>query len=248
MGNLPARVLQEGDFKGYDNKALEQAAQTVVDQYKGLEILLTEPRKCLTLLSKKMEQTTLPDERVMLASVLCILGDAKYASVLEEKIRSYSQWDEGWHYTGMGQFGMCLSRLDALLMALGNARQESSLPVILEKAVVLQPEDYFSHFRAVTMALESIKSREAVPVLAKMLTMPGMRYHSIGTYEEARERVVPNVEDVSTRNKALKELLVARALYLCGDADDLGQEVLNRYAAGLQGHYARYASELLHMK
>jgi len=30
------------------------------------------------------------------------------------------------------------------------------------------------------MALESIKSREAVPVLAKMLTLPGMRYHSIG--------------------------------------------------------------------
>lgn len=248
MGNLPARVLQDRDFKGYENKELEQAAQTVADNYKGLEILLTEPRKCITLLSKQMEQTTLPEERVMLASVLCILGDARYASVLEEKIRSYTQWDEGWHYTGMGQFGMCLSRLDALLMALGNARQESSLPVILEKAALLQPEDYFSHFRALTMALESIKSREAVSALAQMLTLPGMRYHSIGSYEEARENVVPNVEDVSTRNKALKELHVARALYLCGDADSLGEKVLKRYADGLEGHYARYASELLQLR
>lgn len=248
MGNLPVRVLQDHDFKGYENKELEQAAQMVADNYKGLEILLTEPRKCITLLSKQMEQTTLPEERVMLASVLCILGDAKYASVLEEKIQSYAQWDEGWHYTGMGQFGMCLSRLDALLMALGNARQESSLPVILEKAVLLQPEDYFSHFRAVTMALEFIKSREAVPALTQMLTLPGMRYHSIGSYEEARENVVPKDDDVSTRNKALKELLVARALYLCGDTDALGENVLKRYADGLQGHYARYASELLHMK
>jgi len=87
-----------------------------------------------------------------------------------------------------------------------------------------------------------------VPVLAKMLTLPGMRYHSIGSYEEARESVVPKGDDVSTRNKALKELCVARALYLCGDADALGEKILKRYADGLQGHYARYASELLHIK
>jgi hypothetical protein len=59
---------------------------------------------------------------------------------------------------------------------------------------------------------------------------------------------VPGMEDVSTRNIALKELHLAAALYLCGDADGLGEGILRQYAAGLQGHYARYASEMLNLK
>lgn len=245
IGNLPSRVLKDTDFKGFGNKEMTLAAQSIPDKYKGLEILLTDKKRCLELLNKQIELTTSQDERIMFASVLCILGDGKYASVLEEKIKAYSKWDEGWHYTGMGQFGMSVSRLDALIMALGNAKQESSLPVILEKSALLQPEDYFSHFRAIAMALESIGSKEAVPMLAKMLTIPGMRYHSISSFQDARKSVVPDPDDVSTRNKALKELHIARALYLCGDENSLGRSVLKQYAEGLQGHYARYASELL---
>ena len=89
----------------------------------------------------------MPEEKVILASILCILGQGKHAPVLAEAIRQYKDWDEGWHYTGMGQFGMCLSRLDALITALGNARDTSVLPTILEKAKKLEPEDYLSHFR-----------------------------------------------------------------------------------------------------
>lgn len=72
-----------------------------------------------------------------------------------------------------------------------------------------------------------------------------MRYHSISSFHDARKSVVPDADDVSTRNKSLKELHIARALYLCGDKDSLGERVLRKYAEGLQGHYARYASELL---
>lgn len=245
IGNLPSRVLKDTDFKGFGSREMLQAAKSIPENYKGLEILLTDKKRCLELLNKQIVLTTSADERVMLASVLCILGESKYASVLEEKIKEYTKWDEGWHYTGMGQFGMSASRLDALLMALGNAKQESSLPVIIEKAALLKPEDYFSHFRAVSMAFESIGSKDAVPTLTKMLTMPGVRNHSISSFHDARKSVVPDADDVSTRNKSLKELHIARALYLCGDKDSLGEKVLRKYAEGLQGHYARYASELL---
>jgi hypothetical protein len=169
----------------------------------------------------------------------------KYASVLAAKIREYSSWDEGWHYTGMGQFGACLSRLDALIMALGNAKDSSALSVIIEKARMLSPEDYFSHFRAVTMAMETIGDKAAVPVLSDMLMMPGIRFHYIESYPDARRKVVPGNDDVSTRNVALKELHIARALYLCGDKDNLGKNTLEHYAQGLQGHYAKYAAEPL---
>ena len=148
----------------------------------------------------------------------------------------------------MHQFGMSLSPLDALIMALGKTQEQSVLPVILEKAQLLAPEDYFSHFRAISMATEDIGSPKAVPQLAKMLTTPGVRFHAIRTYREAQSSVVPGDIDTSTRNLALKELHLARALYLCGDQNGIGQQVLEQYAKGLQGHYARYAYEVLNSK
>ncbi|WP_293667683.1 FAD-dependent oxidoreductase [uncultured Parabacteroides sp.] len=248
IGNLPERVLTDKEFKGFSNSEMKKALANVTDNYKGLEILLTDHERCIQLVNKQIAQATLPEEKVILASILCILGQGKQAPVVAEAIRQYKDWDEGWHYTGMGQFGMCLSRLDALITALGNARETSTLPTVLDKARQLEPEDYLSHFRAVAMATEAIGSREAVPVLAAMLTKPGVRGHSMLSYAEARSRAVPDLNDTSTRNLALKELHLARALYLCGDQEGIGEKVLRRYADGLQGHYSRYAYEVLNSK
>jgi hypothetical protein len=174
-----------------------------------------------------------------------MLGDSSHTSVLEKAIREYEKWDAGWHYTGMGQFGSCLSRLDALIMALGNARKATTLPAILEKAALLQPENTFSHFRSIALATEAIGSQKAIKQLADLLSTPGIRHHSMLDYTEARASVVPGTDDTSTRNAALKELHLARALYRCGDQNGMAREVLERYAHGLQGHYARYAYEVL---
>lgn len=248
IGNLPERVLTDKEFKGFSNSEMKKALASVTDNYKGLEILLTDHERCIQLVNKQIAQATMPEEKVILASILCILGQGKQAPVVAEAIRQYKNWDEGWHYTGMGQFGMCLSRLDALITALGNARETSTLSTVLDKARQLEPEDYLSHFRAVAMATEAIGSREAVPVLAAMLTKPGVRGHSMLSYAEARSRAVPDLNDTSTRNLALKELHLARALYLCGDQEGIGEKVLRRYADGLQGHYSRYAYEVLNSK
>lgn len=245
IGNLPKRVLTDKEFKGFSNNEMKVAAGSVADDYKGLEILLTDPVRCKELIHERIRQTTASDARVTYASILCILGDPTYASILDEKIGEYKEWDKGWHYTGMHQFGMSLSQLDAYLIALGNTREKAVLPTVLDKAKQLQPEDYFSHFRAVAMATEAINSKEAIPILADMLTKPGVRGYHIDSYIAARNQVVPNDIDVTIRNKALKELHLARALYLCGDKDQLGETVLRNYAAGLQGHYARYAREIL---
>ncbi len=245
MGNLPERVLTDKEFKGFSNSEMKDAVASVTNNYKGLEILLTDHERCIQLVNKQIAQATRTEDKVILASILCMLGQGKQAPVLAEAIRQFKEWDEGWHYTGMGQFGMCLSRLDGLITALGNARDTSTLPVVLDKAGLLEPEDYLSHFRAIATATEAIGSRDAVPVLATMLTTPGVRGHSIGSYDEARSSAVPDLNDTTTRNLALKELYLARALYLCGDQDGLGEAVLRRYADGLQAHYARFAKEIL---
>ena len=245
MGTLPARVLKEKDFKGYSSSEMKQAASGVTDNYKGLEILLTQPQECSRLLSRQIVRTTDAEARLILASILCMLGDKTYSSVVADAVRSYAEWDEGWHYTGMGQFGPCLSRLDSLVTALGKSKDTSELKCILDKALQLVPEDVFSHFRAICQSTESMGSRDAVPVLADMLVKPGVRNHYISDFADARRKAVPGTEDTSTREAALKELHIARALYLLGDSDGLAEDVLRRYADGLQGHYARYAQEIL---
>lgn len=247
MGNLPERVLTDTKWKGFSHKEMQTAADAVTDNYKGLEVLLTQPAECIRLVSDRIRKSSTFQDQVIYASILCILGDKGYASVLKEKINQYTTWDEGWHYTGMDQFGMSMSTLDAYLTALGNAQAPETLPAILKKARLLQPEDYFSHFRAIAMATEAIRSKEAIPVLADMLTTPGVRSHAIRSYAEAQSSTVPGVKDVSVRNKALKELHLARALYLCGDQDKIGETVLFDYADSLQGHYARYAAEILQL-
>ena len=247
IGSLPERVLTDKEFKGFSNAEMKKAAATVTDNYKGLEVLLTDHRKCIDLVLGRIGKAT-GEEKVILASILGMLGVNKYSYVLKDAVAGYKEWDEGWHYTGMGQFGMCLSRLDALITALGNTGDAEVLSAVLDKAEMLEPEDYFSHFRAIAMATEAIGSKKAASVLADMLTKPGVRYHSMSTYAEARRKVVPGLNDTSTRNRALKELHIARALYMCGDKDGLGEEVLQRYKNGLQGHYARYAEEILNSK
>ena len=247
IGNLPERVLTDKEFKGFSNSEMKKALAQVTDNYKGLEVLLTDPKRCAELVSGKIKKATGQD-KVILASILCMLGDRRYSDVLAEAVKGYEQWDEGWHYTGMGQFGMCLSRLDALMTALGKSGDLNALPVVLEKARQLEPEDYFSHFRAVAMATEDIGDRKAADTLSEMLLKPGVRFHSMSTYEEARSKAVPDLNDTSTRNSALKELHLARALYMCGDKDGIAKEVLTRYRDGLQGHYARYAYEILESK
>ena len=245
IGNLPERVLKDKEFNGFSNSEMKAASISVTDNYKGLEILLTDTERCKKLILDQIKNASSFNDKVVYASILCILGDATYSSVLKDKIIEYKEWDKGWHYTGMHQFGMSLSQLDAYIISLGKAKDASTLNVVLDKAKMLIPEDYFSHFRAISMATESINSREAIPVLAEMLITPGVRGHSVSTYAEARNQTVPNDIDVTFRNKALKELHLARALYLCGDKDGLGKEVLMKYAGSLQGHYARYASEIL---
>lgn len=47
------------------------------------------------------------------------------------------------------------------------------------------------------------------------------------------------------RNHAVRELQLARALYLCGDHNGLGRQILEEYNEDLRGHFARHARAVL---
>jgi hypothetical protein len=66
--------------------------------------------------------------------------------------------------------------------------------------------------------------------------------------KDARSRTPDSHVDIKTRNVSLRELVLARALYRCGDYKGLGKKILKEYASDLRGHYAHHAQEVLKEK
>jgi hypothetical protein len=88
--------------------------------------------------------------------------------------------------------------------------------------------------------------RAAKP-LSDFLQQPGISGHSFLEIRDVIERtpVKPTRSDTSTRNHSLRELILARALYRCGDQKGVGEAVLKNYAIDYRGHYARHAKSVL---
>ncbi len=80
------------------------------------------------------------------------------------------------------------------------------------------------------MALETLADKSAAKPLAELLQKPGLRGHAVTTIDAALEANPASRTDTTTRNQALKELYLARALYRCGDYEGLGEKTLREYS------------------
>ncbi|MBI3191913.1 MAG: hypothetical protein HYZ36_04540, partial [Pedosphaera parvula] len=178
------------------------------------------------------------------AHVLGMMGDATGASALANAVSS-TEWDEGWRYKAMGQFGACMSPLDSLIIALGRTKSPLAVKPILTKVSLLSTNSEFSHFRALAIALETLGDKAAAKPLAKVLQMPGVRGHAVTSIQGALENNPASGTDNVTRERAMRELYLARALYRCGDHRGLGRKILQQYAQDLHGLYARHAQAVL---
>jgi NADPH-dependent 2,4-dienoyl-CoA reductase/sulfur reductase-like enzyme len=245
IGSLTEETLTFKDNYPPSEEALLQAARTVAHELEGLEIVLWQPEKALPLLRAQYHAAEKEEDKLVYARILGFLKDATGWETLKKAIDASTEWDEGWNYRGMGQFGASMSYLDSLIIALGYCKKEEVLPSLTRLAKKLKPESSFSHFRAVAVACETIGSREAAPVLSDLLGMKGMRGHAMASIEEALERTVPSRTDNSERNSSLKEIFLGRALYKIGDYQGLGRKVMEEYAADLRGHYYRHAYGVL---
>jgi len=145
----------------------------------------------------------------------------------------------------MGQYGMSLSELDSLIVALGRTKSKLALEPILEKVSLLDIESEFSHCRAVAMALEGLGNPAAAKPLAELLNKPGMTGYAFTNIEQATSKIPASDVDTQTRNRSLRELILARALFRCGDYRGLGEKILKEYERDLRAHYARHAYAVL---
>ncbi|UCC97334.1 MAG: FAD-dependent oxidoreductase, partial [Phycisphaerales bacterium] len=246
-GNLPDKVLTEKDSFPLPERIIADAVERVADNFDGIDIVLAHLSESLPRLKKTYQCAQTPKEQLVYAHVLGMLGESDGAEILAEAVRG-CDWDKGWNYTGMGQFGASVSELDSFLIALGRTRDKKALDPILEKVEQLDADSEFSHCRAVAMALETIGDASAARPLAILLGKPGMGGHAFTDVQKAGRQTPPSATDTRTRNDSLCELVLARALYRCGDYNRLGEKILKQYASDLRAHYARHAREVLQEK
>jgi hypothetical protein len=245
LGNLPERVLTDRNNMPLPDSAFSEAINRMGNNFEGMEVLFSDIERGIKYLQEGLIKSVDDGQKLNIAIALGVLGIDSGWELLAGEIKAHKEWDKGWNFTGMHQFGHSMSRLDTIIIALGRCRREEALPAIIEKARLLTTGHYFSHFRAVSIAFESLGSRKAAPVLFDLLTLPGVTGHHVITRSDAVRATVPSTEDVTLRNNVLREMHLARALYRCGDYYGLGKQVLENYSNDLHGHYFRHATGIL---
>jgi flavin-dependent dehydrogenase len=242
-GNVPESVLSDADSYPMPRERVEAAVHSVVNNYDGASVLLAQPEDALPLLRGAYTAAETEDARRIYAHVLGMLEDLTGADALVKAVAG-QPWDSGWSFTGGGQFGGSLSPLDSLLVALARTGDPRGLDVILQKAALLDATSAFSHHRAVAIALETLGRSEAASVLAAVLAKPGMTGYALANVAAAKAAAeLPNPNQ--DRDRSIRELLLARALYRCGDHEGVAAGILNAYAQDWRGHLARHARGIL---
>jgi hypothetical protein len=244
IGNLPAEVLEHQDSYPLPPARIAAAVQSIPDGT-GAAVVLAHPQQALPLVKEAFAAAE-GENQLAYAQLLALLGDSSGREVMLARLRATPEWDQGWDYRGMGQFGQAYSPLDALIVNLGHTGCREAVPAILEKVAKLGPDVAFSHHRAAARALELIGDTAAARPLAHLLAKPGMSGYHHPDIETAITREVPGGTNAeTTRRDSLRELLLARALYRCGDYQAIGRAILEHYAHDLRGHLARHARAVL---
>ncbi len=245
IGSLTPEVLTHQDNFPPTDAQIQAAAKTVVKDLEGLEILLWDQPRGVSAMSDHYLTSTDPAHKLVYARILGMLGHADGYADLLRAVQELDDWDDGWNFRGMGQFGRSMSYVDTLIIGLGNCKKPESVPAIIRMAKMLTSESHFSHFRAVALALETINDEQATKALYDLIQLPGVRGHAMTDIQEAIRQTPPSRTDTSTRNNSLRELILGRALYKCGDYNGLGNQILLEYSKDLRGHYFRHANGVL---
>jgi HEAT repeat protein len=258
VGIIPSKCMDMKDNFPLSDDELKKAAEELKFDYKDYAKLLTSPERALKFVGEEYEKAKKDgssSSRVIYAHVLGLLGDCSGAEDIVSKIKSL-EWDKGWNYQGMDQFGRSVSWVDSYLIALGKSKAKRGLEAAIEKAQKLTAESEYSHFRAVALCLEGIGDKRAISVLRRLLEIPGVGGH-VHTMKDLTARV-PGYSRFTTRNlgigdkersDVLRELCLARALYRLGDTpDQLARRTLEAYAKDPRRAYANHAKLVLGIK
>jgi hypothetical protein len=244
---LPESTVTEVDSFPLPDDTVKLAVEKENPDHSHVSVILGNPERSIPLLRARLDNAPNDAAVEVAALLLGMLGEACAAPALMDRVAKIS-WDKGWNYVGMGQFGMSLSRLDALIVALGRTGDRRCLPILAEKIGSLHSESEFSHCRALALAACCLRSKQLAAPLAAALGLESMSGHSWLDLADVVKNVDPNPEENDSRTLSLRELALARGLWYSGDFEGQGQRILQEYANDLRGHYANHARAILREK
>ncbi|MBQ9446749.1 MAG: FAD-dependent oxidoreductase [Victivallales bacterium] len=223
---LPESILEETD---------DIPGVPATDPHYELATIFMSPAEKLPELQTAYDKD--PSD-VKTAMILAFLGEKRVKETIVKALKA-AKWDEGWNYRGMGQFGMSVSHVDCMLFALTAIGGDAV--AVRQKLADLYSDDAFSHFRAVSYALQKNPDPDAADLLEEMLRTPGMSGYAIKTLKDAGRANRREVDETTYRNSQLKEFYLAKALAACRPGDALAGGILNDYRHGLMGYFSLYA-------
>ena len=269
-GNLTKSVLADTDsFPVSDDGVAEAVKNThpptrAGEKSPSLAVVLAHPGVALPFLREAYAQSG-GEKKLYYAKILGMLGDGSGLDTLLEVLAKATRWDASPHYLINQEFenwqlvGWEASNLDNAIMAIGRIGDRRAVPALIEKVRMLEPDPapplgitYFqpldygvTHYRALAQALSHLRDPRAAEPLAAVLIRDDIR----GFAQVELGRLVRGPEQPGTidqyRNHAVRELQLARALFLCGDHNGLGRQILEEYSEDLRGHFARHARAIL---
>lgn len=242
QGIITAETAQQEDSFPLSPTAVDEAIRSSLTNVKDVAIIFAHPEQARSGLIEVMKADGA--RRDQAALILGLMGEHAAAAHLEALLTN-ADWDEGWNYRGMGQFGASMSRIDALIIALGRCGHAPAAQPLIRLVGHLDGDAAFSHCRALALATASLGNPELTKALAALLDLPGICGHAHYTMDALLTDTDADPTSTHARNRSLRELYLARGVFLAGDPGHRGRAILEAYSKDLRGHFARHAAAVL---
>ena len=238
---VPESALVQDDMPPWPDAAIESAANGSLDLYSELSVLLDGGKRSIPYLKHRLGTIKNDLVKLQCAKTLAALGDDSGEKIIINHIESAKEWDAGWNFKGMGQFGASESELDGCIHLLTIIRSTKARNAILVKIGQLGDKPVFSHVRALCVYAQAFADPVFAKPLADVLRQNGLNGHDWQALTDELADIPPDTNDTTTRNRSLIELCLAKAILLCGDDDGIAEKILRRYANDVRGTFAKYA-------
>lgn len=246
VGIIEPETAEHVDSFPLSAQAVRAAAAGDFTSAREVAILFAHPEASQPLLTAILSDEPEGDRRRRAALILGLMGVSAAGPILAEWLTK-AEWDDGWNYCGMGQFGRSMSEMDAAVIALSRSGYPDAGAVLSALAASLGEEAAFSHCRALALASVVLRDSQLAGELRRLLEQAGMSGHSFVEAEDILRDRDGSPTSTDSRNRSLRELYLARGIFLGGAPGEaaVGRRVLETYARDLRGHFARHARALL---